>query len=98
MGTQETDIHSSISSPAFISPLFLCLPVFCHKGCKVQGAWCRQGGKARSSAGAGVFFLLVQRCQRIVGFSVHILGSLGEEGQSPDCSSGSGFKAGCPGP
>ena len=40
---------------------------------------------------AGVFCLLVRRCQRIVGISGHSSGSLGEEGQTPNCNSGSGF-------
>lgn len=90
-----------------IAPLLLCLRVFCCEGCKVQAgraemhpALCREAPCRFVAAAveeqvwihrADVFFLLVQRWQRIVAIPGHIPGSLGEEGQPPDCSRGSGL-------
>lgn len=39
----------------------------------------------------GVFYLLIQRCWKIVGISEDISGLPGEEGEPPECSSCSGF-------
>lgn len=109
-GTHETSTHSFISSRAFLSPVLLCLHVFCREGWKMQAEWadthpalskeapCRFTATVREKqtwiCRACVLCLLVRGCQ--VGNSGHSSGSLGEKSRTRTPAVALGFKAGSP--